>query len=159
MGIFDHIKNLKIKSDLTEEELDAIKTETENRVRNATKQQLKDFENNIYLKFSEAEIFANEKMEQVKAQITANPNIRSDYFAGIESEVDKYLANTTNGLEAEAEKMINDTIKVLKFDPNLIKKRFENTKTIIRATAGMGMRKNREFFDAVRIVLEKNKNV
>lgn len=159
MGIFDYLKNLNAKPEMTEEELDAIRTETENKIRNATKKQLKDFEDRIYFKFSEVEVFANEKMEQVKMQMVSDPSIKPEHIANAESEIDEYLKKATNELEMQVEEIINDTIKVLKFDQNLIKKRFENTKTIIKATAGMGMRKNREFFDAVRVVLEKNKNV
>ncbi len=158
MGIFDHLKKLGSKPELSEEEAEALKTETENKIRNATKQQLKEFEETVYLRFQQTEAFAENKMHEIKVLLTKEPATKWGDIFHMEAEIDEYLKMVTNELENETEKMINDTIKGLKLDPGLIKKRFDKIKTVIRATAGMGMRKNREFFDAIKLITEKNEN-
>lgn len=158
MSIFDYLKGLGHKPELTEEEVEALRIEAENKIRNATKQQLREFEERVYLRFQQTETFAEKKMHEIKVILTKEPGTTWDKLASMEAEIDGYLKKVSGELENETEKMINDTIKGLKLDPGLIKKRFDKIKTVIKATAGMGMRKNREFFDAIKLITEKNEN-
>ena len=158
MSIFDYLKGLGNKAELTEEEAEALRVETENKIRSATKQQLRDFEERICLMFHEVETFAEMKMHEIKVILTKEPATKWEELSHREREIDEYLKRITTELENETEKMIDDTIKGLKLDPGLIRKRFDNIRTVLKATAGMGMRKNREFFDAIKLITKKNGN-
>lgn len=158
MGIFDYLKSLTGKDNNIipgDADVEAVKSEVEQEIRQATKQGLKDLEDMMFKRFAEVEEFVTAKQNQVKQELANNPNLSPESLAHLEEEVDKFLLNASAELDEQVDKLLHETSKKFEGSEEVVMKRFQNVKTLIKATSGMGSRANREFFDAVRTIIKK----